>query len=312
MFCIIFKGAHLGTARLARFFCAVPSGASHARGFFMWGRLSMQLTQRTYARWALAILLVGAAALNAGCAGKGYKKIGPNSTAQEIYAEARDEMDVSGYDKAIPLWEQLEGKAAGTPLAQQAQLEKAYAYYKSGDRPSAVAALDRFEKLHPTSPAMDYALYLKGLINFNDDLGLLGFISKQDLSERDQNAAKLSLQAFNELLRRYPQSKYAEDAHKRQRYIINSLAQSEVNVARYYYSRKAYVAAINRAQTAIKDYSGTPAQEEALFYLVKSYEAVGMKALADDARRVYTASYPKGNMLGTGPKTAEKPWWQPW
>lgn len=278
----------------------------------MWGRLSMQLTQRTYARWALAILLVGAAALNAGCAGKGYKKIGPNSTAQEIYAEARDEMDVSGYDKAIPLWEQLEGKAAGTPLAQQAQLEKAYAYYKSGDRPSAVAALDRFEKLHPTSPAMDYALYLKGLINFNDDLGLLGFISKQDLSERDQNAAKLSLQAFNELLRRYPQSKYAEDAQKRQRYIINSLAQSEVNVARYYYSRKAYVAAINRAQTAIKDYSGTPAQEEALFYLVKSYEALGMKALADDARRVYTASYPKGNMLGTGPKTAEKPWWQPW
>lgn len=272
----------------------------------------MQLTQRTYARWALAILLVGAAALNAGCAGKGYKKIGPNSTAQEIYAEARDEMDVSGYDKAIPLWEQLEGKAAGTPLAQQAQLEKAYAYYKSGDRPSAVAALDRFEKLHPTSPAMDYALYLKGLINFNDDLGLLGFISKQDLSERDQNAAKLSLQAFNELLRRYPQSKYAEDAQKRQRYIINSLAQSEVNVARYYYSRKAYVAAINRAQTAIKDYSGTPAQEEALFYLVKSYEALGMKALADDARRVYTASYPKGNMLGTGPKTAEKPWWQPW
>ena len=140
----------------------------------------------------------------------------------------------------------------------------------------------------------------------------MGFISKQDLSERDQNAAKLSLQAFNDLLRRYPQSKYAEDAEKRQRYIINSLAQSEVNVARYYYSRKAYVAAINRAQTAIKEYSGTPAQEEALYYLVKSYDALNMKSLADDARRVYAATYPKGQMLTTGPKGVDKPWWQPW
>lgn len=272
----------------------------------------MQQSLRSILNITTCSIVLGALALSAGCAGKGYKKIGPNSTPQEIYAEARDEMDISGYDKAIPLWEQLEGKAAGTPLAQQAQLEKAYAYYKSGDRPSAIAAIDRFEKLHPTSPAMDYALYLKGLVNFNDDLGLLGFISKQDLSERDQNAAKLSLQAFNDLLRRYPQSKYAEDAQKRQRYIINSLAQSEVNVARYYYSRKAYVAAINRAQTAIKDYNGTPAQEEALYYLVKSYEALNMKDLADDARRVYAATYPKGQMLSAGPKGVDKPWWQPW
>ena len=266
----------------------------------------------TAIRWTIGAALLATLALTTACAGKGYKKIGPNSSAQEIYAEARDEMDVSGYDKAIPLWEQLEGKAAGTPLAQQAQLEKAYAYYKGGDRPSAIAAITRFEKLHPTSPAMDYALYLKGIVNFNDDLGILGFISKQDLSERDQNAAKLSLQAFNDLLRRYPQSKYAEDAQKRQRYIINSLAQSEVNVARYYYSRKAYVAAINRAQTAIKDYNGTPAQEEALYYLVKSYEALGMKNLAEDARRVYTATYPQGKMLDNGPKGVDKPWWQPW
>ena len=279
----------------------------------MWGALSMQQGKsNTAIRWTIGAALLATLALTTACAGKGYKKIGPNSSAQEIYAEARDEMDVSGYDKAIPLWEQLEGKAAGTPLAQQAQLEKAYAYYKGGDRPSAIAAIARFEKLHPTSPAMDYALYLKGLVNFNDDLGILGFISKQDLSERDQNAAKLSLQAFNELLRRYPQSKYAEDAEKRQRYIINSLAQSEVNVARYYYSRKAYVAAINRAQTAIKDYNGTPAQEEALYYLVKSHEALGMKGLADDARRVYAATYPKGQMLNTGPKGVDKPWWQPW
>ncbi len=273
----------------------------------------MQQRTRGYARWTVGLAIAAALLLSAACSSQaGYKKIGPNSTAQEIYTDARDEMDANSYDKAVPLWERLEGKAAGTPLAQQAQLEKAYAYFKSGDRASAIATLDRFEKLHPTSPAMDYALYLKGIINFNDDLGILGFISKQDLSERDQNAAKLSLQAFNDLLRRYPQSKYAEDAQKRQRYIINSLAQSEVNVARYYYSRKAYVAAINRAQSAIKDYPATPAQEEALFYLVKSYDALNLKTLADDSRRVYAASYPQGKMLSTGPQLELKPWWRPW
>ena len=279
----------------------------------MWGALSMQQRTRGYARWTVGLAIAAALLLSAACSSQaGYKKIGPNSTAQEIYTDARDEMDANSYDKAVPLWERLEGKAAGTPLAQQAQLEKAYAYFKSGDRASAIATLDRFEKLHPTSPAMDYALYLKGIINFNDDLGILGFISKQDLSERDQNAAKLSLQAFNDLLRRYPQSKYAEDAQKRQRYIINSLAQSEVNVARYYYSRKTYVAAVNRAQSAIKDYPATPAQEEALFYLVKSYDALNLKTLADDSRRVYAASYPQGKMLSTGPQLELKPWWRPW
>lgn len=279
----------------------------------MWGALSTQQASGARARLALGAAMTAAVLFSAACSSQGgYKKIGPNSTPQEIYAEARDEMDVSSYDKAIPLWEQLEGKAAGTPLAQQAQLEKAYAYYKSGDRPTAIATLDRFEKLHPTSPAMDYALYLKGLVNFNGDLGILGFISKQDLSERDQNAAKLSLQAFNDLLRRYPESKYAEDAAKRQQYIVNSLAQSEVNVARYYYSRKAYVAAINRAQNAMKNYPATPAQEEALYYLVKSYEALGITTLADDTRRIYTATYPKGTMLNAGPRGEERPWWRPW
>jgi len=265
----------------------------------------------TGALWHL--LALGAVLLLGACAGKeGYQKIGPNSTPNQIYAEARDDMDSNSYDKAIPLWEQLEGKAAGTPLAQQAQLEKAYAYYKSGDKPTAISTLDRFMKLHPTSPAMDYALYLKGIVNFNDDLGILGFISKQDLSERDQNAAKLSLQSFQELVKRYPQSKYAEDANKRILYIVNSLAQSEVNVARYYYTRKAYVAAINRAQAAIKDYPATPAQEDALYYLAKSYDALGMTQLASDTRRVYAATYPQGTMLQAGPKAEEKPWWRLW
>src|SRR5205085_8471734 len=113
-------------------------------------------------------------------------KMSPN----RIYAEAKDELNSGAFDKAIPLFERLEGRAAGTPLAQQAQLEKAYAQYKSNDHASALATLDRFMKLHPASPAVDYALYLKGIVNFNDNLGPLSFIARQDLSERDQKAAK--------------------------------------------------------------------------------------------------------------------------
>ena len=134
-------------------------------------------------------LLLAAIALLAGCASTSDDKTtawSPN----RLYAEAKDELKSGAYDKAIPLFEKLEGRAAGTPLAQQAELEKAYAQYKSGDQAQAQATLDRFMKLHPASPALDYALYLKGIVNFNDNLGVFSFLSRQDLSERDQKAAK--------------------------------------------------------------------------------------------------------------------------
>ena len=149
-------------------------------------------------------------------------------------SQGRDELRIA-YDKAIPLFEKLEGRAAGTPLAQQAQLEKAYAQYKGGDQAQALATLDRFMKLHPASPAIDYALYLKGIVNFNDNLGMFAFLSRQDLSERDQKAAKESFEAFKELVTRFPDSRYTPDARARMTYIVNSLAQYEVHVARYYY-----------------------------------------------------------------------------
>ena len=142
-----------------------------------------------------------------------------------IYAQAKDEVASGSYDKAIPLFEKLEGRAAGTPLAQQAQLDKAYAHFKAGDQAQAIATLDRFMKLHPASPALDYALYLKGLVNFNDELGPFSFLARQDLSERDQKAAKESFEAFKELVARFPDSRYAPDAKARMTYIVNSLAQ---------------------------------------------------------------------------------------
>jgi len=229
-----------------------------------------------------------------------------------IYAEARDEINSGAYDKAIPLLEKLEGRAAGTPLAQQAQLEKAFAYYKANDQAQAIATIDRFVKLHPSSPALDYALYLKGLVNFNDNLGLFSSISRQDLSERDQKAAKESFEAFKELVTRYPDSRYTPDARSRMTYIVNSLAQYEVHVARYYLSRGAHVAAINRAQTALTEYQGVPALEEALFILVRSYDALGMTQLRDDSRRVLEKNYPRSEYLTQGFKSRQDPWWKIW
>lgn len=260
---------------------------------------------------ALLPALLATAALVAGCASSVEDKTA-NWSTEKLAAEARDELNGGSYDKAVPLLEKLEGRAAGTPQAQQAQLDKAYAQYKGQEKAQALATLERFIKLHPASPALDYALYLKGLINFNDDLGMFSWLSRQDLSERDQKAAKDSFETFHELTTRFPNSRYAQDARQRMTYIVNSLAQYEVHVARYYYDRGAYVAAIARAQRAVADYDAVPATEEALYILVKSYDALGLTQLRDDARRVLDKNYPNSTFIAHGFKGASKPWWLLW
>ena len=247
-----------------------------------------------------------------GCSTKPVPDRTANWSPNRIYAEAKDEASSGAYEKAVPLYEKLEGRAAGTPLAQQAQIDKAYAQYKGGEQSQAISTLDRFIKLHPASPALDYAFYLKGLVNFNDSLGIFSFISKQDLSERDQKAAKESFESFREMVSRFPESRYAPDARLRMTYIVNSLAQSEVNVARYYYLRGAYVAAVNRAQMAITDYRDVPALEEATYVLFKSYDALGMVTLRDDTRRIMEKTYPTSTYLSNGFKTVNSPWYKFW
>jgi outer membrane protein assembly factor BamD len=234
-----------------------------------------------------------------------------NWSPNKIYAEAKSEANDGAYDKAIPLYEKLEGRAAGTPLAQQAQLDKAYAQFKNGDQAQAIATIDRFLKLHPASPALDYALYLKGTVNFSDNLGFFGSYTRQDLSERDQKAAKESFEAYKELAAKFPDSKYTSDAKLRMTYIVNSLASYEVHVAKYYFSRGAYVAAINRAQIAITDYRDVPALEEAMFIVYKSYEALDIVQLRDDAKRILETSFPKSEFL-TGNKSGGRSWWKLW
>ncbi len=270
-----------------------------------------------------AAVLLTAVAILGGCAASKPKDITADWSPNRIYQEAKDEESAGQFEKAAALYEKLEGRAAGTPLAQQAQLDKAYMHFKGAEPALALAAVKRFKRLHPASPAMDYALYLEGLVNFNDDLGLFGKLANVDLSERDQKAAKDSYASFNELIERFPDSRYSKDAALRIGFIVNSLAQSEVNVAKYYLERRQYLAAANRAQYAVTSFKDAPALEEALIVLVAAYDATGMTQLRDDAQRVLKASFPNAPQQAGGQPAptdttdadaadATKPWWKFW
>ena len=233
-------------------------------------------------------------------------------SAQKLYKEAKDNLNSARYEEAIKLYQKLEARYPYGRFAQQAQIEIAYAYYKDNEPAQAVAAADRFIKLHPNHPNVDYAYYLRGLANFNDDLGILGYVSGQDLTERDPKAAREAFDAFKELATRYPESRYAPDAILRMNYLLNALAAHEVHVARYYMKRSAYVAAANRAQFALKTYPQAPANEEGLVILVKAYDALGMNDLRDDAERVLKRNFPNSAYLKGDPRRASTPWWQIW
>ncbi len=239
------------------------------------------------------------------------KRDDSREAVDKLYAEARDDMSAGSYERAIKTLERIEGRAAGTLLAQQALLDMAYSQWRMGERVQATATVDRFIKLHPSSPAFDYALYLKGLINFNDNLGLFGNLAGQNLAERDQQASRDAYQAFKQLVEQFPASKYSADARQRMDYIVNALAEHEVHVARYYFRRTAYVAAANRAQQAVRDYPQAPASEEALYIMVASYDKLGLPELRDDADRVLKKNFPKSRFVEGGER-AQKPWWKFW
>ncbi len=269
------------------------------------------MIQMRMLRWPEALALAMLLAMMAGC-GSTPKEAEAQWSAERLYAEAKEEAASGNYERAGKLYERLEGRASGTALAQQAQIERAYMLYKSADKAQALSTLERFIKLHPTSAALDYALYLQGLVNFNDNLGLLGNIASQDLSERDQQASRDSYQSFRQLTEQFPQSAYAEDARVRMNYIVNSLAAYEVHVARYYYRRGAYVAAANRAQSVVTDFQQSPSAQEALYLLKQSYDRLGLTQLRDDADRVLRKSFPGSPIDADGIVANKRPWWQVW
>lgn len=237
-------------------------------------------------------------------------------SVNKFYSEAREKLDDGSYAAAIKLYETLESRYPYGRIAQQAQLEVAYAHYKNDEPASAIAAADRFIKLYPNHANVDYAYYIKGLANFNEGWGMLGFLLKgpfkQDMSERDPKASYESFEVFKELVARFPESKYAADSRQRMAYLLNLLAMGEIHTARYYMKRKAYIAAANRAQNAVKEYPPTPATEEALYIMIRAYEALEMYDLRDDAERVMRINFPNSIFLAELPDVGAKAWWEFW
>ena len=232
-------------------------------------------------------------------------------SVDRLYKEAKAELEEENYEKATEYFEKLEARFPYGTYAQQAQIELIYVYFKNADAASSIAAADRFIKYHPNSPAVDYAYYMKGLANFIGDKGVITSMVVKDESQRDPKSETESFDAFKALVTRFPDSKYAPDARKRMQYLANQLAMHEIHVAEFYYGRGAYVAAINRAQKVITEYPKTPATENALVLMARSYDKLGLQKLRDDATRVLDKTYPEWKTKTVTVKE-KSPWWEFW
>lgn len=221
-----------------------------------------------------------------------------DTTAQVYYESANEKLRAGNYNQAIPLYQSLEARYPYGKYAEQAQLEIAYAYYKARELPLAIGAAERFVRLHPTHPSVDYAYYLKGLASFDEDTSFLGrFTGADDLTERDARGAQDAFDAFRELTSKFPDSQYAEDSLQRMKYLFGVLANHEISIADYYLRRGAYVAVVNRAKHVVENYQRTPAVEDALGLMAQAYDAMGMADLRDDTLRVLETNFPGSRYL---------------
>lgn len=218
-------------------------------------------------------------------------------SAQKLFAEATEALQEGNYDTAIDYYQKLESRYPFGRYAMQSQLNIAYAYYRAEEPDAAIAAVDRFIKLHPDNPAVAYALYLKGLVNFNQNMGFFARFLPTDNSQRDPGSTSQAFKDFAELIRRFPDTEYAEDAAKRMTYLRNNLARHELHVARYYADRGAWLAAVNRAQYVVQNYQRTPAVKDALAIMLLSYHELGMPELYRDTLRVLVLNEVQGNFV---------------
>ena len=239
-------------------------------------------------------------------------------SANKLYDSARAAMAEESYTTAIDYYDKLEARYPFGQFAQQALLESAYAHYKDDSPEEAVAAADRFIKLYPRHPNVDYAYYIKGLANFNRNFGFFQRYVPTEREQRDQAAALQAFNDFAELVKLYPNSKYAEDSRQRMVYLRNSVAEYDVHVARYYIKRGAYLAAVNRGRNVIENYPKTTAVANALAVMLVGYTLLDMEEQANDTRRVLELNFPEHAVL-KGPITADsdtgkasKKWYQFW
>ncbi|MFC1589744.1 outer membrane protein assembly factor BamD [Pseudomonadota bacterium] len=213
-------------------------------------------------------------------------------TAKEFYDEARSSLDAGEFQTAITNLETLEARFPFDPYAKQAQLDVAYAYYKFEEPESAISAVDRFMRLHPRDPHIDYAYYLKGLVNFNRGIGFLDDWFPRDQAHHDASVMQQAYNDFSSLVRLYPDSHYAGDAHQRMVFLRNKMAQKEIEIAEFYIERETWLSAINRAKTVIERYQDSIWSHRALEIMVEGYKNLGLKDLASDAERVLSMNKP--------------------
>jgi outer membrane protein assembly factor BamD len=235
-------------------------------------------------------------------------------SAEKLFQEAKNAADLEQWRTAIKYFEKLQARFPYGRLAQQAVLETAYANWKDQEPALAIATCDRFIKDHPNHPNVDYAYYLKGLINFNEADAWFGGFSGMDMTERDPKAMQEAFDAFREITTRFAESPYADDALARMRWLVNALAYHEVHVARWYMKRSAWLAAALRAQNAVKTFPRAPATEDALFIMIRAYDELGMNDLRDDADRVMRRNFPTSKyfVAGAAALNPDVPWWRLW
>jgi outer membrane protein assembly factor BamD len=231
-------------------------------------------------------------------------------TPEALYKKAHKSLESYDFNGAIKSYEQLTARFPFTDEARQARLDLIFAYYRAGEGESATDAAETFIRENPTHPRVDYAWYIKGLVDFERTPNAIERLFRADLTKRPPSNARKAFAAFKTVVEQYPKSEYAHDSLQRMIYLRNRLASYEVHVAAYYYKRGAYVAAAQRARSAIEQYDGAPAIKEALQIMIESYDKLNLEPLAADARQVYQANY--SGAVRSAEAQVKKPWWQIW
>ena len=254
----------------------------------------------------LIVALAGCSLFNRGKKGSELDTL----PVEQLYQKGADAVEGGNYDLASRTFQRLITRFPFGPYTEQSQINLAYAQYKANKPDDAYSTINRFIRTYPTHKHIDYAYYLRGLINFNRSGGFLERYIGQDMTKREQTNQRESFDDFGALISRYPQSRYAPDARQRMVYLRNMMAQSELNIALYYYKRNAFVAASNRAKAIIETYPQSPQAGDALALMMLSYRKLGQDKLADDTKRVLELNYPDHPVLhGSWPHYRSN-WWK--
>ncbi len=267
------------------------------------------MTATVSARRAVFVLCLAGALLCSGCAM--FHKRAPKQPSPEVlYQQAHNRLKQNDYKTAIKAYENLTARFPFTDQARQARLDLIYAYYREGESESATDAAETFIRENPTHPRVDYAWYIRGLVEFERPPNLMERLFRADLTKRPPTNARKSFEAFRTVVEQYPKSQYAWDSRQRRVYLRNRLADYEVHVADYYMQRGAYVGAAQRASRAIEEYDGAPATRRALEIMIACYDRLGINDRAKQAREVYALNFPPDS----GARFADRgrPWWRVW